>query len=145
MHLKTINLFAAYYLWNNVITAYSETSVTYGKDKLIALSGMTKYMRAVLQDTYLAGLWQRYLPSQLLWTYEAPGTRPTKYRAPSWSWASIDAPTNRALKPGRTHEQDLLAGILSVSVESPTGDTTGQVTSGYIRVRGILCTAHFQF
>lgn len=135
--------FDAYSLRDNIIAAYSEASLTYGKDELIALSGMAKYMRAILQDTYLAGHWQRYLFSQLLWTYEAPGRRPNEYRAPSWSWASIDAPPSRALSPGRTHDQDIVAVIIDMNIETPTQDTTGQVTGGYIRGRGSLCTAHF--
>lgn len=54
-----------------------------------------------IHDTYLAGMWRKYLASQLLW-YVDPvfedgrfyylSERPKFYRAPSFSWAAVDAP-----------------------------------------------------
>ena len=41
---------------------------------------------------YSAGLWHFDLPSQLLWSTSRPfSQRPKEYRAPTWSWASIDS------------------------------------------------------
>ncbi len=37
-----------------------------------------------------------------------------------------------------------LAEVVEVSTESPSEDATGQITGGYLRLRGPLCTAHFQ-
>lgn len=47
----------------------------------------------VSDDTYLAGIWKADLISQLQWRRETPGTRPAAYRAPTWSWASMDSAT----------------------------------------------------
>jgi hypothetical protein len=44
----------------------------------------------VTDDQYLAGVWKADLFYQLCWCCARPGRRPVKYRAPSWSWASID-------------------------------------------------------
>ena len=57
-------------------------------------------MESVLHDRYLAGLWQHCPPSQLLWHYDYPGTRPREYRAPSWSWAAVNPQTDRGLTAG---------------------------------------------
>src|SRR5213076_3258683 len=45
---------------------------------------------------YLAGLWRQDLPFGLLWQgWHGEGKRVTdKWRAPSWSWTSIDGPVN---------------------------------------------------
>lgn len=142
-HIDT-DRFDAYYLWDNIIMSYSEGALSHEEDKLIALSGVAEYMGFILHDRYLAGLWQQYLPSQLLWRYDSPGTRPNVYRAPLWSWASVNPQTDRGLLAGRSYDMGILAEVVEAKIESPGQDTTGQVTGGYLRLRGPLCTARFQ-
>jgi hypothetical protein len=43
-----------------------------------------------VDDTYLSGLWKADLFNQLRWYCSKPGHRAPKYRAPTWSWASLD-------------------------------------------------------
>ena len=136
--------FDAYYLWDDIITSYSEGALSHEEDKLIALSGVAKYMESILHDRYLAGLWQQWLPSQLLWRYDSPGTRPHEYRAPSWSWASVNPQTDGGLTAGRSYDMGIVAKMVEANIESPGQDTTGQVTRGHLRLRGPLCTAQFQ-
>lgn len=142
-HLDT-DRYDAYYLWDNIITTYSEGALSHEEDKLIALSGVAKYMQSTLHDTYLAGLWRQCLPSQLLWHYDSPGTSPSRYRAPSWSWASVNPQTDRGLVAGRFYDKGILAEVVGAKIESLGQDTTGQVIGGYLRIRGPLCTAHYQ-
>jgi len=85
-----------YHLWNRILGSYMRCDLTCEEDKLIALSGIAKDMH-LLDDEYLAGLWRRQLPGQLLWKINdckqangLPSRRPHNYRAPSWSWASVD-------------------------------------------------------
>ena len=141
-HIDT-DRFDAYYLWDNIIISYSEGALSHEEDKLIALSGVAKYMESILHDRYLAGLWQRHLPSQLLWHYDSPGTRPQNYRAPTWSWASVNPQTDRGLTAGRSYERGIIADVIEVEIDSPGQDLTGQVNGGHLRLRGPLCTAHF--
>lgn len=96
-----INIFA---LWKKVVGAYSQTHLTFKSDKVIALSGIAKYMRDLFQDEYVAGMWRRCLESELLWSVDnlqqidgLPSTRSFAYRAPSWSSLSLDGEIN----PGR--------------------------------------------
>jgi hypothetical protein len=70
---------------------------------------MARILAQKTGDHYLAGLWAAHLPEDLNWrvylqeesfagTTPIKGTvlgdskKPEEYRAPSWSWASLDAP-----------------------------------------------------
>jgi len=101
--------------WLSIVENYSRRRLTVSQDKLPAVAGVARAVAESTGDTYLAGLWGRHLLEDLYWrvyAYEelfeknkeglgmvavkgkAVGTavRPAEYRAPSWSWASIDAP-----------------------------------------------------
>lgn len=52
--------------WAQVVEEYSRRSLTLGMDKLVAISGLAKYMATVLKDEYLAGIWRSALPGTLL-------------------------------------------------------------------------------
>ncbi|KAM0260030.1 hypothetical protein ACHAPA_010476 [Fusarium lateritium] len=81
--------------WYRLIERYAWTRFTYTSDKLIALSGVAKRANIYHPDRYAAGLWSENLVEGLAWHtryYRTDGPqRPTKYVAPSWSWASVDA------------------------------------------------------
>lgn len=55
-----------YGVWADIAKTYSRTRLTFNSDKFIALAGIARYMKTVLNDTYVAGLWVRYLPGQLM-------------------------------------------------------------------------------
>lgn len=78
--------------WFGIVAPYSKTTLTYGSDKLVALAGLAARIQANTGFHYLAGIWQGCLPFDLLWTLTFSSTtkRPASYRAPTWSWASID-------------------------------------------------------
>lgn len=133
--------FSYYRLWGNVIKAYSQMKLTKSSDKLIALSGIAKKFSALLNDTYIAGMWQKYLASELLWYVEGakqsdgtPSVRPRPYRAPSFSWTSIDA----RVTPGHSTDEGLLFDVVDVQMEYATDDITGLVKDGYLDLRGQL-------
>ncbi|KAI9741632.1 MAG: hypothetical protein M1834_000016 [Cirrosporium novae-zelandiae] len=139
-----------YHGWYRILEAYTKSHLTNPSDKLIALSGIAKQMAQVLRDDYIAGLWKSHLPVQLLWfipddisTRTLEPSRPASlYRAPSFSWASLDA----AITPGWFTEdwdggnQLILAEALDVSIETETADTTGAVKGGAVCIRGMLKT-----
>ena len=92
--------------WFDTVQNYSRRKLTYGKDKLIALSGLAhdyeregqsrasyKYYKGEERGKYAAGLWEADMPSALLWRtlrHPPPPQRASEYRVPSWSWASVD-------------------------------------------------------
>ncbi|KAK1705715.1 heterokaryon incompatibility protein-domain-containing protein, partial [Colletotrichum lupini] len=85
----------AYLPWEEVVTTYTAQHLTKGEDKLIAVQALAKAMEEAVDDCYVAGLWESRLVEDLLWVCSAPGeratySRQTTWRAPTWSWASID-------------------------------------------------------
>lgn len=85
-----------YERWRDVISQFSRRNLTYESDVFPAVSGLAEVWIARHQDCgeYLAGLWKADLMRGLLWIcvdqYERSDTgRPSQYRAPTWSWASV--------------------------------------------------------
>jgi len=83
--------------WHWMVEDYTCRNLTDERDKLPALSELaTVYYQATKRD-YLVGLWRQSLIEDLIWrrghaTYSKSGKPgvPSKYRAPSWFWASLD-------------------------------------------------------
>ena len=134
-----------YHTWNRLIRTYTKTNLSYPSDKLIAISGLAKLFALKLGDNYLAGLWRRYVEGGLLWcksiasddhyTEKANTRRPEKYRAPSWSWASVDGSVN----PGLARKGPEFRYVVEdVQLSYLTEDKTGEVTGGWLRLRGTL-------
>ncbi|KAK0736849.1 heterokaryon incompatibility protein-domain-containing protein [Apiosordaria backusii] len=91
--------------WQSVITSYTPRQLSDERDKLPALAGVVEQFAHVTGDVYLAGLWKENLLFDLLWEVFGPkpnDQRPRRYRAPSWSWASVDG----AVWPKRWYEQN---------------------------------------
>ena len=129
--------------WQKIIYAYMECDLTYKNDKMIALSGVAAEFQSLSNDIYLAGLWKNsFLIDQLLWIVKhnnkqmngQPSARPSTYRAPSWSWLSIDAEVSWPV----TFEPSLVE-LLDASVELvDEHNPTGQVKRGTLSLRGHL-------
>jgi hypothetical protein len=101
--------------WLAFIENYSRRNLTREEDKLPALAGLAKLLSERTGDSYMAGLWYRHLEEDLCWRVYAceemlsssmdaaartrriygaklsDVQRPKKYRAPSWTRASINA------------------------------------------------------
>ena len=68
-----------YYVWSRLLEQYTKTKLTNESDKLVAISGLARYVQREVGDKYLAGLWASILPSQLLWRVETFIQAPTFY------------------------------------------------------------------
>ncbi|KAK4207111.1 heterokaryon incompatibility protein-domain-containing protein [Rhypophila decipiens] len=89
--------------WMSIRADYTEMDLSYCADKLPAISAIAAEMAKQTGWTYLAGMWQENLFSELHWrsTRQIPShdqtlgiLKPEKarnigYLAPSWSWASV--------------------------------------------------------
>lgn len=135
------------FAWDQIVEYYSNRQLTNGEDKLVAVSGLAKEMRLILEDEYLAGIWRKTLPWGLLWsifstdvfdTVRFPGCR-----APSWSWASIDGKISTTIKIGGNSKYIDLAEVQEVCVTSSVGDAITHVTDGFIRLKGRLTTCWY--
>ncbi|SCO92278.1 uncharacterized protein FRV6_16406 [Fusarium oxysporum] len=130
---------APHLLWLRIVELYTASALTVPNDKLIACSGIAKRVAEIVQDDYVAGMWRRYLAGELLWVVQGnhqPGrwTRPREYRAPSWSWASIDGP----ITPGEPRIQDSLITVEDYHLDYWTSDKTAAIRGGWLRLRGVL-------
>lgn len=142
-------------LWRRLVTEYSSCEFTKTEDKLVAMSGIAKVFRQSLPegDQYLAGLWRSELPKLLCWKrrvdrnkakFLARRKRPTEYRAPTWSWASIDEPVSfdpfwtTGEKGGNIRLMKYLVEIISAFTVPLGKDDTAQVSHGVLTIRGRL-------
>ncbi len=77
-----------------IIENYTSRKLTKPEDRLPAFSGLASWFQVQLDDTYQAGLFTNDLLRGLFWETRDRLTAkyPATYRAPSWSWASIEAP-----------------------------------------------------
>ncbi|KAI8633248.1 HET-domain-containing protein [Xylariaceae sp. FL1651] len=132
------NLNDAYALWKDIAQTYSETAVTFSSDKLVAVSGIVKVLRKTLNDVYIVGMWRRYLASHLLWyvsdVNDGGSTRKFPYRAPTWSWLSVDS---EIIFPSSRQNEGWIE-VVDVDVRFSTADTTGPVSGGILILRGRL-------
>jgi Heterokaryon incompatibility protein (HET) len=104
--------------WKRIVERYSVYELTKQTDKLIALAGIAEMMSRQISGLYVAGMWEKYLASQLLWRvdpvyensqFKHPSQRPNPkkdYQAPSFSWAAIKAP--QGIKCGETRSEEEL-------------------------------------
>lgn len=130
--------------WQDIVQKYTGRKLTFLSDRLDALAGYAKMMQSKSrdEDRYLAGLWFRGLSQQLLWfsTARPPVPRPSVYRAPTWSWASIDGPiqypTSEAA--GLVHlDIKVLDAVVATSELNPFG-TLKSSPASYLRISGLL-------
>ena len=94
---RAVDLASMPKIWRSIVSSYTHRAMTNPDDKLPALSGIAAEFKRLSGDTYLAGLWEKGLPFDLLW-HQKPQPpwfadrrwKPPNYRAPSWSWAAQD-------------------------------------------------------
>jgi Heterokaryon incompatibility protein (HET) len=91
-----------YDLWYQIVREYSRRSLTFQDDKFPAISALATKVQSINGDEYLAGLWGNDLLRGLLWSTYPTVTlvKPPTWRAPSWSWASVNNPIEYRRLPG---------------------------------------------
>lgn len=162
--------------WKRIVEEYTKMELTRDEDRLIALSGIARRIRDqinVTDEDYIAGLWKGGLAGQLLW-YVNPiagdkqplvDLRPKDiagkpiYRAPSFSWASVE--THRGVTYGeltydipylplraQVTDEDLRKDAIYMKVKivrlafKRKEDNFGIITDGYIVLKGVLRRVH---
>lgn len=129
--------------WRNIVCKYAATALTKEADKLVAISGLAREIAYLRDADYLAGLWTDSLVQDMMWHTKA-GKRPQSYRAPSWSWVSIDGTLDREyVLPWPTWAWQLLIEVVEAQTTPVADDPYAQVKDGYIRLRGFLRKARW--
>ncbi|KXH43390.1 heterokaryon incompatibility protein [Colletotrichum salicis] len=134
-----------YRIWDRIARAYGSTRLTVASDKLLALSGIAQHFETLIDDTYVVGMWRKHLARNLLWHVDketqidgSPSVRPEVYRAPSFSWASVDG----KIATGPLDQSKLLIDVEDVQIEYVSENTSGLVKGGYLDLR--CCVLPFE-
>jgi hypothetical protein len=140
--------------WSTIIGRYTRRNLSNSRDKLVALAGLAQMIQRRYQqegNTYIIGLWRQSLEGQLFWHLEEPegkppgsASRPSPYRAPTWSWASIEGGGSIFLNlwPAKpTGKRQIFIKIVDViSVPLVPGNPFGEIRYAELR---IICTPLF--
>ena len=138
--------------WLSLVEEFCKREFTRGDDKLPALAGLTRYLVNVTGDEYYAGLWRGYILEDLCWKVftrledkkrledgsyvprygpsHCEVRKPASYRAPTWSWASLDSHI-------RFIPLDLeraVAEFIVCYVEPSGEDVFGKVKHGWLKL-----------
>jgi hypothetical protein len=134
--------------WSSTVERYMECELSRVADKLIAIQGLANKVHDTTGQRYLAGLWDGPdLAQGLLWytpaRQQGNGQPSVKFppgdmkgnRAPSWSWASVDA--NIVWKwPAQCGKP--LVQINETIIHSPSDGVSGVTHPPLMRISGIL-------
>lgn len=138
----------AKHFWSRTVERYMGCDMSFPSDKLIAIAGLAEKMQATTKEPYLAGLWHNdFLAQSLLWFVPAskqtdgrrsvryPSLGEAGYRAPSFSWASIDGSITW-ISPAPC---DKVLLNITDAYANPAGDNpVGAVESAAIFAQGTL-------
>jgi hypothetical protein len=144
-----------YTRWFEIIFEYTRRNFTKYGDTLPALGGIARAFATITKDKYCAGMWESELLQCLCWfrnarlledkkrLYEPSNmdfSKPTEYRAPSWSWASINGGRVTMYNTSIDGTTPLIniATPVKIHLEPLDGDPYGQLRSGYLTIKGSL-------
>lgn len=119
-----------------LVSKYSYRMLSYGSDKLLALSGLSSQLHPAVGGEYIAGLWTCDVTSGLVWRSIGPSAvHSREYRAPSWSWAVTDEKIAFGFEgfrnPGKWAAELVDHNVELVDPSNPYG----QVASAQITIR----------
>ena len=140
--------------WYQVLEKYSSLMLSFpDKDKFHALAGVVSRVQQEWPDEYVAGLFRSDLPMALLWGIPSDwdgGTSPAvsshEYRAPSWSWASLDRSVSFSFPKACLDERGRIKYAEVMEATSTLADPEnpfGSVHDARLLLRGHVCTARW--
>jgi hypothetical protein len=130
--------------WRVIAGHYAGCRLTVASDRLVALSAVAQDMQLLLREKgvdarYCAGIWACEMPFGLLWqTMGDTSVCRAEYRAPSWSWASVDVGVTATDEDGLAPVAAFLDAAIVLADE---GNEVGQITGGHARMQGKLLRA----
>ncbi|KAI1123145.1 heterokaryon incompatibility protein-domain-containing protein [Nemania abortiva] len=137
--------------WLAALFQYTMRNLTISSDRLPAFAAISEHFSKLNHDQYLAGLWRKTLLLDLLWEVEDKCERPGVYRAPSWSWASVDGlisaewGLDELAKPQDTEDAKNLRIATVVDCQVTVASALapyGEVTGGLLTLSGLLFKVH---
>lgn len=141
------NIKSIFEIWYKLVEDYTSRNLTVLTDKLEAIAGVASVVNINLKDDYVAGMWRSSPPQALLWRpdreYDGLFKRsftpyaPSMYRAPSWSWASLEGKVAYPFARWASEEKTI-SRILDMQCTVPGSNPYGKVTNGYLMIHGPL-------
>ncbi|KAB5585192.1 heterokaryon incompatibility protein-domain-containing protein [Coniochaeta sp. 2T2.1] len=146
---------AAYNYWHKLIAeSYSLRHFSFPRDRLPAISGIASVIQQQTGSKYLAGLWVENIPLDLCWSRQefwsrvqpaggtgigpAPSPSRPEYRAPSFSWASIDGEVSYMI-PCQCDGGGWVSQAECIDASSVPGENPfGQVAEAQVTLRGAV-------
>ncbi|KAK3934321.1 heterokaryon incompatibility protein 6 [Diplogelasinospora grovesii] len=139
-HFRTNQLHKS---WYKLLNHYTKREVSFEADRLPAIGGIAVEISRITGAKYLAGLWGNNLLYDIMWYADSREwlVRPERWRAPTWSWASINCPVafgDDLPSSGITDDATPLARVLSCRVTPAIegGGDFGRVASGELEIDG---------
>ena len=144
--LRTSPMENFWFSWRSIVLDYTSRYLTLEKDKLAAIAGVASVIHSKTGIQYIAGMWNTrfHIEYELCWRVSGRADnrrpfRPSKYRAPTWSWASVEG----AIWYKHHRDYDLtgdtrLALVEDVKIETFDGTATGPVKSASMQIEGPL-------
>ncbi|KAF5245780.1 hypothetical protein FAUST_1567 [Fusarium austroamericanum] len=127
--------------WVSQTALYANTALTREEDRLMAFAGVAESFKAFhnLTEGYVAGLWRQTLPGSLAWANHGrkPALRSKEYKAPSWSWLSLDGPYELLPSSGVNNLECCTVEDIWLNYVDSSHDT-GLLRGGSIQLRGCL-------
>ncbi|KAI0387440.1 HET-domain-containing protein [Hypomontagnella monticulosa] len=135
-------------MWRSMVMIYTGLRLSVASDRLPALGGIARTFAEKRRSSYIAGLFEDSILDDLLWmTFVCERPRLSKWRAPSWSWASIE--THITYRDGlvyydeemysdRQDERIEFASVENCASTTAGLDDFGQVKSASLRVTSQL-------
>jgi hypothetical protein len=122
-------------MWHGIVASYTGLQLTFGHDRLPALAGLAKQFQDYKRGKYLAGLWEDTLVEDLLWHIDFPSARPEEWRAPTWSWASVNGEASYLYVRDGVQAMCKVLGFRG----TPLGlDSFGELPSATITLAGLI-------
>jgi hypothetical protein len=130
-----------YDIWRRTVMEYTTRRLTKDSDKLPAIQSIAAEMTAAINDAYItfAGMWRGNINHDLLWQVkDGPRSIPATYRAPSWSWASLDAKIYWTNGPVQTKSSHSSVSPALFDVLDVVDFSTGIAYSNFLKLKARL-------
>lgn len=128
--------------WMDALRSYLPRQISRSEDRLAAIGGLAIIIQRQVQDDYIAGLWRRTLPEDLLWgirSHQSSG--PSKLyhvraKAPSWSWGSLSVHCTADAWLGYkfSNTAKVACTLKDLKIYPPDRSIFGPVYSGQLRL-----------
>lgn len=130
--------------WSYILLNFPRLKLSFSGDLFPSLAGLARRVQETTGDVYLAGLWKSNFLYQLSWSTQAALgqqlmlRRPKKWRAPTWSWASVVGAEFIWQREGSTEKEVTLAKIIEVICEPLGEDPLGALKNARLMISGKL-------